>query len=230
MENKIKQIQTAIFVKNFNIINDVEKANFLMEINNNVNSVFNGQPSLSPVPNDAPYEFPRLSLSSLDGRFKCNVALSRVDIFYNVPLDSNDNLEQLLETQKNNSELVFNFLIGRGIIVNRTGFIVVIDKELDTGDGNNVEYLRNNFIKDDKFKNPKELILNYNCLGGSGNFDMNNLILIKSDFDNKIFIQTDINTVAEIMDTANLNLNNYREVIDYSIKKTQEIINDFPNI
>jgi len=42
METKIKQIQAAVFIRNFNISNDLERASLLTEINQHANMNFPG--------------------------------------------------------------------------------------------------------------------------------------------------------------------------------------------
>lgn len=230
METRIKKIQTAIFTRNFNIFNDLERAGLLTEIHQHSSSIFNGQPTQLPIPNDAPPEFPRFILNSVDGKFGCNIALSRIDVFYNIPEATTENLDQLLETQKINTQNIFNFLINKEIRIIRIGFIAIVEKILTPEEGNSLDYLRNNFIQDNKFNNPKELLINYNCAGESESFEMNNLVTINAKTNTAIILQTDINTVAEIINTANFNLDNFNEIIDYAIRKTRELIDDFPNI
>jgi len=230
METRIKKIQTAIFTRNFNVTDDTGRAQLLIDINAHTSSIFNVPPVQVPIPSDAPPEFPRIILNSTGNVFNCNISLMRTDIFYNIPSDNADNLEILLATQKNNTENIFNFLINRGIIVSRIGFIVDVIKELSSEEGNGHDYLRNKFISDDRFQDPKELMFRYNKADRSDNFDINNLITITGKPSNKIILQTDINTVAEIMNTANFNLDNFNEIIDYGIQKTKGLIDNFPNI
>lgn len=229
METKIRKIQTAIFTRNFNISNDLERASLLTEINKSVGHIFNGMPTQLPIPNDAPPEFPRFILNSLDNKFSCQVALSRVDVFYNIPNESTDDCEQLFEIQKNNIQNVFNFLLSKSEIF-RVGFITVMEAILSQEEGNSTDYLRNNFIQKDRFISPKELLFNYNCAGKSENFDMNNLIIINAKENANIILQTDINTVAEGMDKNKFNLENFIEIIDYAVEKTKELKSSFPNI
>ena len=143
METKIRKIQTAIFTRNFNISNDLERAGIFTEIHQHTNSIFNGVPTQLPIPNDAPPEFPRFMLSSTDGKFNCHIALSRVDVFYSVPSDSAEDNNQLFETQKTNIQSIFDFLVGKGVIVNRIGFITSVENVFEPADGNSLDYLRN---------------------------------------------------------------------------------------
>lgn len=230
METRIKQIQTAIFTRNFNISNDLDRASLLMEINKSVGHIFNSVPTQLPIPNDAPPEFPRFILNSIDNKFSCQVALSRVDVFYNVPNESTDNCEQLFEAQKTNIQNIFSFLLSRSVIINRVGFIVAAEKILTPEEGKGLDYLKNNFIQSDKLNSPKELLFNYNRSDRSENFEMNNLITVGAKIGSNITLQTDINTVAEGMNRNNFNLENFNEIVDYTINETRVFIDNFPSI
>lgn len=230
MDTKIIKIQTAIFTKNFNVTDDAKRAQLLLDIDAHTKSIFNVPPVQVPIPNEAPQEFPRIILNSNSGKYGGNIALSRSDILFNVPRGDTRSLADLLQVQQNNVKNIFDFLISQGVIINRIGFIAVVTKELSPGEGSNFDYLKSQFVKEGKFNFPKELMFRYNFAGRSGNFDMNNLITINSRPGNIIIITTDINTVAEIMTATNFSLENFNEVINYAIKKTQELIDNFPNI
>lgn len=231
MDTKIRKIQTAIFTRNFIVSNDLERANLLTEIHRHASSIFNGVPTQLPIPNDAPPEFPRFVLNSLDGKFSCNVSLSRTDVFYNVPMDCAESDEQLFEAQKINIQNIFNFLLSKSVGVNRVGFIAVVEKILTPEEGNSLDYLKNNFIQSDKLNSPKELTFNYNRSGDrSENFEMNNLITISAKTGLNITLQTDINTVAERMSGDNFTTENFNEIVDYAIQETRAFIDNFPNI
>lgn len=230
MESKIKQIQTAIFIRNFNIANDLERAGILTEINQHAHTIFDGQPTQLPIPVDAPQEIPRFILNSADGRFSCNIALSRVDVFYNVLSNSIEGSEQLFEAQRINIQNIFDFLIEKSVIVNRIGFITVVTKILEPGEGNGLDFLKGNFIQNDKLNQAKELTFNYNRSGRSENFEMNNLVTLNAKADTVINMQTDVNTVAEIVSVSEFNSEDFNEIINYSIQETQMFVNNFPNI
>lgn len=230
MDTKFRKIQTAIFTKNFNLIDDASRAQFLLDIKESSRVIFDASPVQVPIPSNAPPEFPRIILNSIDGRFNCNITLSRTDVIFNVPENNTQSLADLLTTQKNNFKNIFDFLVSKSIVINRIGFIVVAEKLLSQGEGGGCAYLKNNFIKDTKFNNSKELIFRYNQAGNSENFGMNNLININGKASNRILVQTDINTLAELMGSASFNSNNLNEIIDYMMQKTQDFINNFPNI
>lgn len=236
MINKIKKIQTAVFTRDFNLNNDISRAQLLLDLDKNVflKKIFDAPLEQVPIPSDAPQEIPRVMLKSNDNKFRCNIALSRTDLIFNILSDNVQSLDDLLEIQKNNSKDVIRFLIDRNALINRIGFITVVEKLLTFEEGNSGrDYLKSNFILEDKFNNPKELILRYNYANRSKNFDMNNSIIIDGKSDNKITLQTDINTTAELMNTASFKLSTLDEIdeiIDYAIIQSKKFIYNFPNI
>lgn len=229
METKIRKIQTAIFTRNFQIANDYERAQLLLDLKSATCDTFNGDPVLIPIPNDAPLDIPRIILNSSDKAYACNIALNRTDIFYNVSDDSEINLDVLLQAQKDNSLKLFSFLKSKDAIINRVGFVVNVDFVVEESDKNSFDYLKEHFLKDDKLEDPKELLLRYNKLSNSPKFEMNNLVTIQSKRSDVIAVQTDINTVAEIMSDSNFLKDDFEEIINYSTDKSQNVINAFPN-
>lgn len=229
MQTKIRKIQTAIFTRNFQVANDYERAQLLLDLKSATVDTFNGDPVLIPVPNDAPLDIPRIILNSSDRVYACNIALNRTDVFYNVLDDSEINLDVLLRTQKDNSLKLFNFLKSKDSIINRVGFVINVDFVAEENDKDSFDYLKEHFLKDDKLEDPKELLLRYNKLSGSPKFEMNNLVTIQSKRSDVIAVQTDINTIAEIMRDSNFSESDFEEIINYSMDKSQNVINAFPN-
>lgn len=231
MQINIKQVQTAIFTNNFNISSDLLRASFLTEINDNSSEVFNGQPIQLPIPNEVPQEVPRFILNSIDSRFSCNIALSRTDIFFNVPAGHGETFDELMNIQKSNSTNIFTFLLSKGVTINRVGFIILAEVILSPEEGDCLNYMKTSFINDTKLTAPKELIINYNHAGSSENFEMNNIFTMSGKAgDQLISLQIDVNTLAEIMNTANFNENNFEEIINHTIQSSKSLIENFPNI
>ena len=229
MEPVIKKIQTALFTKNFQIQNEYEKSNILLGLKEKVGEIFDGQPVLIPVPSDAPPEIPRIVLNSADNLFTCNVALNRIDIFFNLISNSEKDSDALLKKQKINSKKLFDFLKEKKVIINRVGFVVDIDYTIQ----NTLEFLRTEFIKDKKFESPKELSFRYNKSSNIDGVDipMNNLVTITGKNDNNIIkVQFDINTVAEIMNAADFLSQEFESIIEYSISEVEKKSKNFPNI
>lgn len=223
MEPIIKKIQTAIFIKNFQIQNEYEKSNLLLELRGKVGGIFNGQPILIPVPNDAPPEIPRIVLNSADNLYSCNIALNRSDIFFNVSNCIKNDIDTLFEKQKNNSLSIFDYLKEKNAVIIRIGFVVDTDYQNSEG----VEFLKNKFSKGEKFDNPKELSFRYNKETKIGNttIAMNNLMTISGKKGSNIIqVQLDINTLAENTDSADFSKISLEEIIDYSASRAKDLM------
>lgn len=223
MDPIIKKIQTAIFVKNFQIQNEYEKSNLLLNLREKVGDIFNGQPIIIPVPNDAPPEIPRMVLNSVDNLYSCNIALNRSDVFLNVSGHIEKDEGSLFEKQKKNSLKMIEFLRDNNATIIRIGFAVDVDYQ----NQESVEFLRNKFLKEDKFFSPKELSFIYNKESRTENTSivMNNLITISGKKGiNIIKTQIDINSLAEGMDLIDFSVENSKEIIDYSIAEVKNLI------
>ena len=108
-----------------------------------------------------------------------------------------------MEKQKKVSCKFFELFQEKNIVINRIGFVVKAYYKKENG----VDFLRSEFINEKKLNNPKELLIRYNQKSNlpSLNIEMNNLVTFLNKISNKeiINIQTDINTVAEIMSDIN---------------------------
>jgi hypothetical protein len=102
---------------------------------------FNGEQVVLPLPEDAPPEVPRLSVSSLEGDIELNVAKNRVDFFYFFQKDDVDlnNLKNLLEYifnvfKTNQNEFLSKFGIvlrsQRGSITEKEDFEKLFNQDL----------------------------------------------------------------------------------------------------
>lgn len=131
----------------------------MIKINEELPALFNGDPVIPPMPEDAPLEIPRIILKSKDERYVLQISLKRVDFFYNSPPKNsavkfpvNGLYEKFITISKCFSgETYCQFL--RSAIV--TQWIVELRKS-------GVEYIASNYLrKDVPFENPYNLELRY---------------------------------------------------------------------
>ena len=231
MEPTIELLQTAIFTKNFLIKDDYEKSKILIGLKEKIGDIFDGQLVSIPIPNDAPPEFPRFTMNSQNKIYSCDVSLVRTNILFDVAVDMEKNQNNLMEKQKKVSLKLFNLFKEENIIINRIGFVAKAYYKKENG----VDFLRSEFINEKKLKSPKELLIRYNQKNDLPllKIEMNSLVTFSNKINNKeiINIQTDINTVAEIMPDINFCIDDKGlAVLDFSIEKTKEFINNFPVI
>lgn len=228
----IKRIQTAIFVRNFQIANEYEKSKILLELNNKVGDIFSGNPTLIPVPSDAPGDIPRIVINSNENLYSANIAPNRIDIFSNLDKNLDENNTSLFENHKQNSLKLFNFIktYSASAIINRVGFSLVCEST----QADSVNFVKSNFFKESKVDNIKELSFRYNkssVLNESGfNIEFNNIVEVFARNNNSIGFIADVNTVAENMNIYNFDSTILEKIINHAIQKEKDLISNFPKI
>ena len=79
IQTLVQSSQFAYFLSSIDLSDRLKIAE---NIRATTKSVLDGQPTILPIPDDAPPEIPRIMLSSKDKRFICNVALNRFDFIH----------------------------------------------------------------------------------------------------------------------------------------------------
>lgn len=80
MKLLVKSLQSAIFTSGLDLSTKISLANQLIL---DTKELFDGEPIILPIPNDAPQEIPRIILKNKNESYSLNVGLSRIDFFYN---------------------------------------------------------------------------------------------------------------------------------------------------
>jgi len=78
----IQNIQGVLFIENFAFRNKLRIAS---RINDVVNNLFDGDPTMLDLPPDAPAEIPRIQLKDSKPIYSLNFSPTRIDFFYNEP-------------------------------------------------------------------------------------------------------------------------------------------------
>jgi hypothetical protein len=76
----IQNIQGVLFIENFAFR---DKLRIASKINETVNNLFDGDPTMLDLPVDAPPEIPRIQLKDSKSHYSLNFCLNRIDLFYN---------------------------------------------------------------------------------------------------------------------------------------------------
>jgi hypothetical protein len=76
----IQNIQSVLFIENFAFRN---KLGIASRVNEAVNNLFDGDPTMLDLPVDAPPEIPRIQLKDSKSHYSLNFCLNRIDLFYN---------------------------------------------------------------------------------------------------------------------------------------------------
>lgn len=73
-------LNSAFFIGNVDLSNKLDIAS---KVNSYLKNLFDGDPTILPIPNDAPFELPRIMLNSKNKLFSCNISPQRVDFIVN---------------------------------------------------------------------------------------------------------------------------------------------------
>lgn len=78
---RVRQLQLAFFLENISLTDKLDIAKIFIEASG---ESLSGEPTILPIPNDAPFAIPRIILSSPDKTFVCNISPVRVDFIINL--------------------------------------------------------------------------------------------------------------------------------------------------
>ncbi len=143
LEVKVESAQVVLFA---NYINLNDKLKIAELFNKQFGKVFDGSPTILPIPDDAPQEIPRVILNTKNGVFTCNIAINRVDLIYKSQIiDEYDSFGKFL---KDFSILIDKLIQGTFLLIegnlNRVGLIINYAADPKT---NTIDFLRSNFLK-----------------------------------------------------------------------------------
>lgn len=223
-ELKIKNLQTALFVKNFDFS---QKLKIAQDINNKVGNFFNGNPMILPLPDDYPPDAPRIILKDSDSLFSCNVSLSRVDLFYKSKGTPEKQFKDIEKDYFRILWLLVDFLNkDSNAIIHRVGFVPTFFAALDQSAN---AFLRTTFIKGPYFEDPFELGINVLHKVHLSAWDVNRWFRIyglhnvdNPEDDRGLEILIDINTLEEKV--HNLNLDSVQKFIEESLLSIREVL------
>ncbi len=166
-------------------------------INNRLNNLFNGFPTILPYSPEMPVEFPFVQLKSEDGKYSLNLAKSRCDFIINYPLSSEieKELTQYFMLLNNLTTELSNIKFSRVGMVGRYIF----------EDGNAIKFINEKYYKKD-LSDSYELMVRFNRRRKWNNTQLNDVINISNTnyaIDGKlkqgIHVERDINTVQELL-------------------------------
>lgn len=225
MNYKIKQIQFAIFPKNFDIENKLKIAN---DIKVKSEDVFNGEPFILPLPSDAPPEIPRVTLQSKDGNYVCNISPLRIDFIFKRPEEDkeySDVKEKYLRIAKTISTYFSDDL---KLSIGRIGFVTTFAINIKESP---VEFLKKNTLEKSYYfsqsKKLKNITLAFSEYDTIGKWDVARVLKLDTLANSgnleeikKIQLQYDINTLRIKMGGYHLSESDIHELLN---KMSEEI-------
>lgn len=191
-------IQSAVFNKS-KFRPDI---NFAAQLNQAAGNLFDGEPMVLPLPDDAPLDIPLIILQNSNRSYKLTIAPSRSDFFYihKASSESPVNIDEIYQDYKN----IFNKilpLIAEKFNINRLGKVVRFLFELESS---SITQLTNKYLKNALVKSPWEIQIIVLEKTSINKFDVNKWIKLKSlrkksdpKNDKNILLELDINTLEE---------------------------------
>jgi hypothetical protein len=194
----IQNIQATLFIENFAFRN---KVGIVSKINEAVDNLFDGDPTMLPLPIDAPPEIPRIQLKDSKPMYSLNFSPTRIDFFYNEPGIPEKNLDSLKDDY-----LKYFFNIVKlvkdeyRLSIPRIATVVKATSEIETG--SNLLIYENFLGSKPFFKNTYSLEIHSLEKTIMNGYDINRWFRIKTarapaGKDNILFVEIDINTLQD---------------------------------
>lgn len=201
MNKKFNQIQLVFYSPGIIITDKAKVANSINEI---LMGLFNGDPVMLAIPEEAPLEIPRIQLQSNDKKYSLSIAKNRADFIFRAKTEEEQAnfpasglFEKFLTIFRYFNETI-NTQITRSAIV--VSFITELEKT------SSAEYILLKYLKNEvPIYKPHELELHYLLKDSIAGLEVNKWTRIKSsrltsEPEKNWFIvfHLDINTLAEI--------------------------------
>lgn len=188
-------LNSAFFVGNVDLSNKLDIAS---KVNNYLKNLFDGDPTILPIPNDAPFELPRIILNSKNKLFSCNISPQRVDFIVNksrMAAASDKAIDIEVEFMKHTISIAQIILEKLGWSINR---VALISQFKSKPEGGVIPFLQK-MLTDDFNKAAKELQLHSLKLVEINDFKVNHwlrLISQNGGTDKEfLLISSDLNTL-----------------------------------
>jgi hypothetical protein len=221
----VESAQVALFASSINLLERLKTAEI---IKNQFSSVFDGTPTILPIPDDAPQEIPRIILNTKLSNYTCQVAANRVDLIYKAQSKEDfDSYASFFKAFSEKIKLLNKVIVNTlqtnvyrlGIIVNYAGY-----PKTDS-----VTYLRDSFLSRTT-KTEKELQIHMRFEDVLAGYKVNNWLRIitrEPKSGSSLLIISDINTTQkEKYDVKLKDANDYFDVaFKTSIITVDEVLN-----
>ncbi len=205
MKLGLASLQGVLFINNLNLTDKL----FVAQLLGKLKSIdFSNNPTVLPLPPDAPLEVPRIILRSNDGVFNLNISPTRIDLFYNnkqsdkedVPVGDIKEIEKkIIEILKEISEILITKL---SVNIPR---LAVVSNYLIKLKESSKKYMLSKFMKEGVVGDVKEIQLNFLTNKEVNKYKLNewikfntlrNLKNVKDD--TAVLLSIDLNSLTEI--------------------------------
>ncbi|MBW1998505.1 MAG: hypothetical protein JRJ29_11145 [Deltaproteobacteria bacterium] len=199
-------MQATVFTPSF-VFSTSKILKELMEL---TPDMLEGEPTILPLPDDAPHEIPRMILESKEKRYKLEVAPARINFFRN-KIKKEDRVE-LREFVQKAGEVLISLLDGINANCGRIAAVINRYSYQDNPSRKIALHFCKDSFTNEPFDRPSEFELH--CLRKydfMGSFKVNSWVRIRSGrirsesglFRSVVFAHQDINTLAEETKTYN---------------------------
>jgi len=120
LDFKIYKLLAGIFTPELSIASSLKIANLVVNL---IGKYVGGEPSILPVPKDAPSEIPRIMFSSSDKKWALNISPERTNLFYNIPPTSTEEMITIEEFSSIASVFFGDYQRKLGSRVKRIAFV-----------------------------------------------------------------------------------------------------------
>jgi len=135
---KLRSFQIALFVGVLNLENKLKLASDIISASE---KLLEGDPTILPIPPDAPPEIPRIITKSKDERYTCNVSLNRIDLFFK-PKERNEQSLDIVSGEYLKLLLNLTSLLRENFKVTITRIGIVANLLLELSESSNTYVLR----------------------------------------------------------------------------------------
>ncbi len=199
---RVVAIQSAFFWQGLDMSQPLVLAR---QINESLGPILDGEPAVLPPPKNVPPvagNFPRIILSTKDGKYKCNVGAARADIVFAEQSPEPPNLMAIWEKYSKIIQCFVAYIKDKSpAVVTRLGILFRLFRKLDLS-GN--EYVRKNFLQEKITETPFETHLNMLHRQRMDRFGINRWVRLRSlrnkenpEDDHALMMEVDINTLQE---------------------------------
>ena len=127
----ISSVNCAIFFGHPVLIDKKLKFNLIQRVSETCGELLDGEPTILPIPLDAPMEIPRLQLNSKDDSFSWGISMLRSDLRFNDKGEPNKKIADISEILfKNLYEIIILYTQEFNLGIRRVGFVANYIAEL----------------------------------------------------------------------------------------------------
>ncbi len=225
---QVRALQIVFFLEHINLSDKLFVASSFQK---EFDSLFDDTPVILPVPDDAPQEIPRVTLSSKNKTYVCNIATNRVDLVHQMPGDMSPMVIEDTKKSINTLSLKLNKLLTKKLEASsyRTGLIMNL--EVPDQDGG-LKFMKK-YILGKPEDNAIEVRLHKRYLQKLSSIEVNNWIRINSgnkakssDGQPPLRIISDINSVQDKTYRVNEKFTEsfFKNAIELSLETVSKIL------